>query len=60
MKKCSKFWAVVLAVMWALCASAWGDVAINETNFPDDGFRDFVADFDSNGDEILSTAEIAR
>ena len=35
-------------------------VAINETNFPDEIFREYVADnFDTDGDGILSAEEIA-
>ena len=51
----------MLAVMMlAICAEAWADVEINETNFPDDLFRNYVSgtfDKDSNG--TLSNAEIA-
>ena len=37
-----------------------GDVAINETNFPDDNFRSYVSEnFDTNGDGKLSASEIA-
>ncbi len=35
------------------------NVAINETNFPDENFRQYVADvFDTDGDGVLSAAEI--
>ena len=37
-----------------------GEIAINETNFPDPVFRNYVAlNFDIDGDEALSSAEIA-
>ena len=37
-----------------------GDVAINETNFPDAKFRSYVSSkFDSNGDGMFSASEIA-
>ena len=40
--------------------AASGDVAINSTNFPDANFRSYVSDnFDTNGDDVLSAAEIA-
>lgn len=36
------------------------DIAINEDNFPDDFFREYVAgDFDSNQDGVLSSSEAA-
>lgn len=38
--------------------AAEGDVEINETNFPDEGFRQFVAQYDENGDGILQVAEL--
>lgn len=41
-------------------ALADGDVAINETNFPDSSFRGYVKEkFDKNKDDILSAEEIA-
>lgn len=36
-----------------------GDVAINEANFPDVNFRDYVNDFDTDGDGNLSASEIS-
>lgn len=40
-------------------ALADGDVAINETNFPDSGFRKYVKEnFDKDKDDSLSAAEI--
>lgn len=34
-------------------------IAINETNFPDDTFRDYVSEnFDTDGDDVLSSDEI--
>ena len=42
-------------------AFAAGDVDINETNFPDKGFREFVKEkFDKNKDNSLSAEEIAE
>ena len=41
-------------------AFAAGDVNINETNFPDTNFRQYVKDeFDRDGNEVLSADEIA-
>ena len=34
--------------------------AINRENFPDEGFREYVAGFDTDGDGILSGAEIDK
>ncbi|MGN1120189.1 MAG: leucine-rich repeat domain-containing protein [Oscillospiraceae bacterium] len=43
----------------SLTASAEGGVAINETNFPDKGFRGYVSsNIDKNSDGILSNDEI--
>ena len=36
-----------------------GGVSINTANFPDELFRDYVANFDTNGDGVLSASEIA-
>ena len=42
-------------------AFAAGDVAINDTNFPDANFRQYVKnEFDKNDDDILSADEIAE
>lgn len=41
-------------------AFAAGDVAINDTNFPDANFRQYVKnEFDKNDDDVLSADEIA-
>lgn len=41
-------------------ALADGDVAINETNFPDSGFREYVKkEFDKDNNDTLSAEEIA-
>ena len=44
----------------AMCASTMAQVEINETNFPDARFREFVSQnsIDTNGDGILSQAEL--
>ena len=40
--------------------AAEGDVAINETNFPDEAFRNYVDEnFDTTNDDTLDAAEIA-
>ena len=44
----------------SLLVAAAPDVAIDQTNFPDDNFRTFVAEnYDTNKDSNLSAAEIA-
>ena len=40
-------------------AVAEGEVAINEANFPDENFRNYVKEFDTDGNGILSVPEIA-
>ena len=43
-----------------MCVSTMAQVEINETNFPDKNFRDFVSQntIDTNGDGVLSQAEL--
>ena len=61
--------SLCLALVLLLCllpaaaptAAAAGDVAINETNFPDEIFRSYVSEtFDQNGDGVLSPTEISN
>ena len=48
-------------LLLALCSYALADVAINETNFPDEIFRKFVSDnYDTDENESLSDSEIAQ
>ena len=60
--------SLCLALVLLLCllpaaaptVAAAGDVAINETNFPDASFRSYVSEeLDENGDGVLSPTEIA-
>ena len=41
--------AVVCLFMLALGSIAFADVAINETNFPDEGFRSQIQNLDQQG-----------
>ena len=50
--------AAVLAPVAAM-ASGTEDVAIDETNFPDATFRQYVKKFDTDNDNVLSSNEIA-
>ena len=60
--------SLCLALVLLLCllpsvptAAAEEDVAINETNFPDENFRSYVSgNFDQNGDGLLSPTEISN
>ncbi|OXZ30124.1 N-acetylmuramoyl-L-alanine amidase, partial [Finegoldia magna] len=65
MKKTSKLIKVILAFALIIGAfsfnssfAAGQDVEINETNFPDAKFREYVKEFDENRDEKLSQEEI--
>ena len=65
MKKQSKLIKVILAFALIIGAfsfnssfAAGQDVEINETNFPDARFREYVKEFDENRDEKLSEEEI--
>ena len=52
--------ALALCVVLMLSVSAWGDVAVNATNFPDEVFREYVSsNFDTDSDDVLSDSEIA-
>ena len=59
--------SLCLALVLLLCllpaasptVAAAGDVAINETNFPDEKFRNIVKQYDIDSDNILSPDEIA-
>ena len=51
---------VVCLLLTLLCVTALADVAINETNFPDENFRAYVQEnCDKDGDGTLSDSEIA-
>ena len=65
MKKTSKLIKVILAFALIIGAvsfnssfAAGQDVEINETNFPDPTFREYVKRFDNNRNGKLSTTEI--
>lgn len=62
MKKATVFAVLFYAVLLILgCASAAeGDVAINETTFPDADFREVAISFDTDDDGILSAGEISK
>ncbi len=47
------------ALMMLSAGSAWADVEINETNFPDENFRNYLLEQDYGSDGVLTNAEIA-
>ena len=51
--------AALLAALLPAAAQA-EDVTIDETNFPDAAFREYVSNFDSNKDGVLSPGEIGK
>ncbi len=57
-------WLISLSLMIVLAASlssARADVAIDETNFPDENFRNFIStNFDADGDDTITDAEISE
>ena len=57
MKK--KLFLILIVLFITLCAVSLADVEINETHFPDDYFREFVRNFDTNGDGSFSSEELA-
>ncbi len=54
-----KIGILLCLVLILICAFALADVKINRGNFPDDEFRTYVAQFDTDGNEKLSDAELA-
>lgn len=54
-------WTLVLVLAAGLllcCGTALADVEVNEVNFPDPVFRQYVLDEISNGDSVLTDEEI--
>lgn len=61
-QKKGKALLVVLMLLISLIAQvspamALGDVVINEANFPDANFREFVKKYDKNNDGVLQQSE---
>ncbi len=56
-----KKWLSILigVALLCLCAVALADVELNETNFPDEYFRKYVKQLDTDGDGSFSEDEIA-
>ena len=58
-----KKWIIIMLLllsMLCIAVTASADVAIDETNFPDDNFRSYVTQFDTNGDGVFSDEELGR
>ena len=55
-----KLWLAIVLIILCFALPALADTAIDETNFPDAVFREFVKEFDTDGNGILSDAEIAE
>lgn len=51
---------LIACIVPVAVSAAEGDVAINESNFPDGTFREYVKRFDTNNDGILSQAECSN
>ena len=50
-----------LAILCVMASGAWGNIIIDDNNFPDEAFRVIVRlDYDENNDNELSEAEIAK
>ena len=59
MKNCMCKLMVLAVMLLAMCAEAWADVEINETNFPDANFRNYVLkERDTTKDGFLQDPEI--
>ncbi len=60
MKKCICRLIVPAVMVLVMCSEGVADVEINDANFPDEIFRNYVsASFDKNSDSTLSDTEIA-
>ena len=58
MKKSKMFLGVLICISFLFTGSAYAaDVAINSTNFPDNNFREYVKQFDTSGNGLLSDDE---
>lgn len=59
-----RFYLLSMLCVIMVCAASsavFGDVVINEENFPDPAFRDYVRSwFDGNGDNILDERELSH
>ena len=53
-----KKFALLILIISFCCVPAWGEVDIDEDNFPDSAFRSYVARFDTNNDDILDDDEL--
>ena len=49
----------MFALLLGAAASAWADVEINETNFPNEAFRTYVTQFDTDQNGSFSEEELA-
>lgn len=58
MKKCTAILAGVMMLVIASCA--WADIPIDPDHFQDDIFGPYLFNFDTDGDGVLSDAEIAN
>ncbi len=50
---------LLFLALLCLCMVALADVKLNETNFPDENFREYVKQFDTDGNGSFSKTEIA-
>ena len=49
-----KFLALMLCISLCVCGSAWAEVTIDETTFPNTNFRRFITDrYDSDDNKQL-------
>ena len=55
--KAKRFFISCFALFTAM--AAWADVSVNATNFPDEGFRNWIKSQPYGADSLLTDAEIA-
>ena len=60
MKKTGLFFIAVLAMVLAVSCALAADTVIDESNFPDAVFREYVKAFDTDSDGVLSDAELGK
>ena len=51
--------SIIIILLISICQAAWGDVEINEVNFPDANFRKWILSQPYGKDGILTEKEIA-
>lgn len=60
MKKLPLSLLLIFIIMFAIASFALADVALNEANFPNQGFRTLLGNYDENNNAVLEDSEILK